>query len=88
MTTNIISTTEATLDVHELLANRRQIASIWDIEDVQILRPDLTDDQAWEILQAVGSNQDANFGITWEVIACYADHLFGDEPEATTDEEG
>ena len=26
---------------------------IWSVEDVQQLRPDLDDDQAWEVLQAV-----------------------------------
>jgi hypothetical protein len=47
----------AEIDVHVLLAPRRQIASIWSIEDVQEVRPDLTDDQAWEVLQQVEREQ-------------------------------
>ena len=47
----------AKIDVHVLLAPRRQIASIWSIEDVQEVRPDLTDDQAWEVLQQVEREQ-------------------------------
>src|SRR5258708_522233 len=34
--------------VHVLLARNHQIAAIWSIEDVKSVRPDLTDDQAWE----------------------------------------
>ena len=32
------------IDVHDLLARRRQVAVIWPIEDVQELRPDVSDD--------------------------------------------
>src|SRR4051812_1017236 len=40
-------------DIHQLLPNSRQIAPIWGIEDVQQFRPNLSDDQAWEVLQHV-----------------------------------
>ena len=39
------------VDIHELLAENRQIAHIWGIDDVQEQRPDLDDDQAWAVLQ-------------------------------------
>ena len=39
------------VDIHELLAENRLIAHIWGIDDVQEQRPDLDDDQAWEVLQ-------------------------------------
>ena len=38
---------EIDVDIHELLAENRQIAHIWGIDDVQQQRPDLDDDQAW-----------------------------------------
>ena len=43
----------ADIDVHAFLAERRQIALIWSIEDVQGIRPDLGDEQGWEVLQNV-----------------------------------
>ena len=73
--------TNDTIDIHELLAARRQIAHIWSIEDVQSVRPDLDDDQSWEVLQSVDHHKDAEYGITWLTLALAADHLFGDAPE-------
>ena len=70
----------AEIDVPALLAGRRQIASIWSIGDVQSVRPDLTDGQAWEVLQAAERQHDASVGITWEVLRSHADWLFGDVP--------
>ena len=72
----------AGIDVHALLAPRRQIASIWSIGDVQEVRPDLTDDQAWEVLQQVERAHDATIGINWDVLSCHADMLHGDAPES------
>jgi hypothetical protein len=75
---------EIDVDIHELLAENRQIALIWSVEDVQQLRPDLNDDQAWEVLQHVDHHKDAELGITWLTLEMAADHLFGDAAE--TDE--
>ena len=47
---------DITLYVHQLLGKHRQVAAIWSIEDVQHMRPHLTDDQAWEILEEVGAS--------------------------------
>ena len=63
-------------DFHELLSKRRQIAIIWSTEDVHQERPDLTDDQAWEVLQQVESCHDCNYGITWDTLTCVANYLF------------
>ena len=52
-------------DIHDLLAKRQQIAAIWGIEDVQSIRPDLSEQQAWEVLQMVDRHKDAELGITW-----------------------
>ena len=74
-------------DIHALLAERRQIAMIWGVEDVQSVRPDLTDDQAWEVLQDVDHHKDAELGITWLTLEMAAEHRFGDAPETDDAEE-
>lgn len=68
------------IDVEALLAARRQIAAIWGIEDVELIRPDLSDDQRWEVLQGVAMLHDADSGIDWMMIEQVADDLFGDAP--------
>lgn len=72
------------IDLHELLKQRRQIAHIWSIEDVQDVRRDLNDDQAWAVLQDCVRYLDSNYGITWETIDIVADLLF---PEASQGED-
>ena len=72
------------LDIHAIPTARREIAAGWSIEDVQEIRPDLTDEQAWDVLQAVLQHHDATIGINWDVLQYHADKLFGDAPE--TDE--
>jgi hypothetical protein len=74
--------------VFRLLARHRKIAAIWSIEDVNTIRPDLTDDQAWELLQQVESSHDAENGITWTTLETIADDLFGPSSETDEDEEG
>ena len=76
----------ADFDVGALLDRRRQIASIWCIEDVQEVRPDLTDQEAWEVLKAADHYHDATIGINWEVLSSHAELLFG-EPLDTDEEE-
>ena len=75
------------IDIHEMLAERRQIALIWSIEDVQGIRLDLSDDQCWEVLQHVDRYKDAELGITWLTLEMAAEHLFGDAPETDEAEE-
>jgi hypothetical protein len=65
----------------EALASRRQIAVTWDVEDVLAVRPDLTDDQAWEVLKSVKRGHDANRGISWDTLEWTAMYLFGNAPE-------
>ena len=69
------------IDIDALLAERKQIAVIWGVEDVQQVRPDLTDDQAWEVLLYVRRHHDAEFGVNWQTLECIAEDLFGDAPE-------
>lgn len=70
------------IDVYDLLAKRRQVAVIWSIEDVQGLRPDLNDDQAWEVLQQARDVHDSEWGFTWTHIETVADDLY---PRPTDD---
>jgi len=74
------------IDVHQLLASRKQVAAIWSIEDVQQVRPDLTDEQAWEVLYQVGRKHDAEYGISWTTLECMADLLFGTAPKTDSPE--
>lgn len=73
--------------VHRLLAHDRKIAAIWCIKDVQGIRPDLTDDQAWEVLEEVGDKHDAELGISWLTLEVFAEELFGDASETDATEE-
>lgn len=70
-------------DIHAVLAKRRQIAVIWSIEDVQEIRPDLTDEQAWVVLQAACRYHDATIGINWDVLGCHADLFLGDSASSS-----
>ena len=69
------------IDIEAVLTERREIAIIWSIEDVTEVRPDLSEDQAWEVLQLVRRKHDANSGVTWLTLEYAADTLFGDAPD-------
>jgi hypothetical protein len=70
------------IDFRDLLAENRQIAHIWGIDDVQKLRPDLNNDQAWSVLQTVDDRLDCNVGITCESVEMIARELYGARPES------
>lgn len=40
-----------TIDFHDVLAGHRAIALVFTLQDVRSQRPDLSDTQAWEVLQ-------------------------------------
>ena len=46
-----------TTDLHELLAKQGAVAFVWDIDDVKDQRPDLSDEQAWEVLRQCRQDQ-------------------------------
>ena len=69
----------AEIDIHDLLAKRRQVAVIWSIEDVQEVRPDIDDDQAWEVLQRCYHRHDCEIGFNWMLIEFIADDLYPSE---------
>jgi len=71
---------EADIDFHALLAKRRQVAVIWSTEDVQGIRSDLTDEQAWEVLQQCRRFHDCEIGFNWLLIETVADDMFPKQP--------
>lgn len=78
---NTLNEEPTELDINSVLANRRQVAVIWSIEDVQEVRPDLNDDQAWEVLKRCRDAHDCEFGFTWILIEDVAEATF---PEPST----
>jgi hypothetical protein len=64
----------ATLDYE-----RRELVDIWCVDDVQSVREDLTDEQALEVLEAVGDRFNAEIGINWDTLRLTADNLFPEE---------
>ena len=48
----------------------------WTIEDVQSVREDLTDEQAYEVLVECENNHDADVGMNWDTISVVADNMF------------
>jgi hypothetical protein len=71
------------IDIDAILKPRQQIAVAWCIEDVIEVRPDLTHEQCWEVLQATRRYHDASIGINWDVLSCHAEMLFCPAPEGT-----
>lgn len=55
------------------------ISIIWTVEDVQAVRPDLSEDQALEVLQCAEDKHDAEIGINWTVLQILADTMFPKE---------
>lgn len=77
--------------IQEALAACRLVAVTWCIADVKQVRPALTDDQAWEVLEQCKDQHDCEWGFTWTFIKDVADGLFGsaaDAGEATAGQEG
>ena len=56
----------------------RSISIVWHVEDVLHVRPDLTELQALEVLEAAKHNHDATIGINWDVLTVTAECLFGE----------
>ena len=52
------------------------ISILWFVEDVQEVRPDLDDEQAYEVLLCVKANHDATLGINWDVLAITAEWAY------------
>jgi hypothetical protein len=50
----------------------RQIAIIWDIDDVKSLDLELNDKECLEVLMRAKDKHDANQGINWDVLEHFA----------------
>lgn len=64
------------VDIGELLADHQANGIIWDIEHVKDQRPDLSDDQAWEVLRECPYCWDRLNDPMLETIRQQAEHLF------------
>jgi hypothetical protein len=51
----------------------------WSVEDVQQQRPDLTWEQASNVLGSIASNYDSEIGMNWAVIDCAAQIEYPEE---------
>lgn len=69
------------IDLEDLLRSRRQIASVWGTQDIREVRPDLSNDQAWEVLQECERRHDCEIGLTWSLMSLTAAELFPPPPE-------
>lgn len=58
------------------MSTTREISLVWSLEDVQILRPDLSDDQCGDVLDTVKRYHDCSYGVSWDTISITADELF------------
>ncbi len=72
------------LDMAALLEEQRQVAVVWSVEDVQEVRPDLTDGQAWIVLQHCDRRHDCNDGFTLPLIESAAEKLFPEQRDNHT----
>lgn len=59
----------------------RTVFFTWAIEDVQSVREDLTDEQAYEVLIECENNHDAELGMNWDAIRVVADNMFPETEE-------
>ena len=72
-------------DLMRKLANELGVITvIWSKEDVLELRPDLTEEQAADVLVSADRRHDANIGINWEVLQFHADYLFPSKSKEET----
>lgn len=56
----------------------KSISIIWSVEDVLSVRPDLTEEQAWEVLTSIKNHHDATIGVNWDVLNITAALLYGE----------
>ena len=56
--------------------NEDEISIIWCVDDVLVVRPGLTHDEAREVLHEAKRRHDASIGICWVVLETHADMMF------------
>ena len=55
-------------DIKRQLAEQKCVAVIWSVDDVKSLNPDLTDEDAWRVLQSAERYPDPQTGINWNTL--------------------
>ena len=60
-----------------------EIKVSWHIMDVQNIRPDLTNEQASEVLALADRRHDAEVGINWDVLRIHADTLYPEDDNSS-----
>lgn len=63
-------------------AEKKVVAVEWGVEDVQSIRPDLDDDQAWQVLVMAYENHNAEIGLNWDAFEYWANDLFPEADDA------
>jgi hypothetical protein len=63
-------------EIYRLLESDEAFVIVWTVEDVRSVRPDLTEEQCFEVLDACDNRHDANIGMNWDVIRMHAEDLF------------
>jgi hypothetical protein len=71
---------EIDVDLDQFFEEHRQVAVIWTIDHVREIRPDLSDDQCWEVLRLCRARWGSCQAIDWEAIEKTALELYGSEP--------
>jgi hypothetical protein len=57
----------------------RSIQIAWTTDDVQLARPDLTENQSWEILKSIQNENNHHIEVNWDTIGGMATWLYPEE---------
>ena len=81
---------DSELDLRELLARERAIGLIYTTDDVHVVRPHLSDEQAWAVLQGIDQSVDQvpEFGMSFDTIRHFADEMFPEGLDDTLNDGG
>lgn len=63
-------------EIREILAERKQIAILWSVDDVQAVRPDLSGEQSWQVLQRAEERHDPAIGVSLNSLGVHAEEMF------------
>ncbi len=68
--------------VKATLAEMQTIATLWTTRDVQFYRPELTDEQAWQVLQQCQAKDPGGYKMSFRFINRIANKLFGSKAKS------
>jgi len=51
----------------------------WTTGDVLLARPDLTEDQAWEVLKAIENESNHKIEVNWDTVGAMSTWLYPEE---------